>query len=98
MEQREAERQTDRQRQRDREKERQRETETKSNSNSNTLILKDSSVKLIWTHLRTNPCYTISTTIRQTDIISTNKQLINAVSLSSYNCAKTSRGRKREGD
>ena len=32
----------------------------------------------------------ISTTVPQTDIISTNKQLINAVSQSSYRCAQTS--------
>ena len=39
----------------------------------------------------------ISTTIPQTDIISTNKQLINAVSQSSYKCAETSE-RERERD
>ena len=42
----------------------------------------------------------ISTTIPQTDIISTNKQLINAVSQSSYKCAEISeseRERERPG-
>ena len=50
------------------------ETEKYENSNSKTLILKDSSVRSIWTCLTASPCYTtttlISTTIPQTDIIS----------------------------
>ena len=67
-----------------------RQTETErqrqnSNSNSKTLILKDSSVRSIWTYLTASPCYTantklIHTTVPQTSIISTIKQLINAVS------------------
>ena len=61
-------RETDRQRQRDREREtetdretdRQRETEN-SISNSKTLILKDSSIRFIWTCLIASPCYTAKT-------------------------------------
>ena len=54
-----------------------------SNSNSKTLILKDSSGRSIWTYLTASPCLintNINTTIPQTNIISTIKQLINAVS------------------
>ena len=67
---RQTDRQTDRdiqrQRQRDRDREteteRQRETETETdNSNSKTLILKDSSVRSIWTYLTASPCYTTNT-------------------------------------
>ena len=61
---RERERQTDRQRQKDR----QTETETKTdrqregeNSNSKTLILKNSSVRSIWTYGTASPCYTTNT-------------------------------------
>ena len=32
-----------------------------SNSNSKTLILKDSSVRFIWTYLTASPCYTTNT-------------------------------------
>ena len=53
-----------------------------SNSNSNTFIMKGSSVRSIWIYL--------TAIILQTDIISTNKQLITAVSQSSYKCAETS--------
>ena len=53
------------------------------NSNLKTLILKDSSVRPIWTYLTPSPCYTIP----QTDFTSTNKQLINDVSPRSYKCA-----------
>ena len=35
--------------------------ELKSNSNSKTLILKDSSVRSIWTYLTASPCYTTNT-------------------------------------
>ena len=62
---------------RERETERQRETEEeKENSNTNTLILKESSVRSILTYLRLQPVLQtqISTTILQTDILSTNKQ------------------------
>ena len=48
--------------------ERERETETETdrqtdrqNSNSKTLILKDSSVRSIWTYLTASPCYTTNT-------------------------------------
>ena len=80
----ERERETERQADRDRE-----------SSNSKSLTLKDSSVRSIWTYLTASPCYTtntklISTTIPRTDIIRTNKQLINAVSQSSFKSAETS--------
>ena len=43
-------------------RERQRETErARENSNSKTLLLKDSSVKSIWTYLTASPCYTPNT-------------------------------------
>ena len=64
---------------------------TNLNSNSKALILKDSSVRCIWTNLTASPCPTktqISTTELQTYIISTNKQLVNAVSLSCYKYAE----------
>ena len=48
-------------------------------SNSKTLILKDSSIRSIWTYLTANPCHTTNTTIPQTNI-SMIKPLINAVS------------------
>ena len=87
------ERETDRQTDRDREqRDKERETDRK-NSNSKTLILKDSSVRSIWTYLTASPCILqtqISTTILQTDIISTNKQLINVVSQTSYKRPETS--------
>ena len=56
-----------------------------SNSNSKTLILKDSSVRSIWTYLTPSPCYTTDTnkhekTTNKYYNISTIKQLINAVS------------------
>ena len=47
---RETDRRTDRQTDRDRE-----------NSKSKTLILKDSSVRSIWTYLTASPCYTTNT-------------------------------------
>ena len=47
-----------RERERDRERERERE---KSNSNSKTLILKESSVRSIWTYLTASPCCTTNT-------------------------------------
>ena len=52
-----------------------------SNSNSKTLILKDSSVRSIWTYLTARPCYTTNTNKHHiaTNIISTIKQLINTV-------------------
>ena len=53
------------------------------NSNSKTLIFKDSSVRSIWTYLTASPCTLqtqINMTIPHTNIISTIKQLINAVS------------------
>ena len=61
------------------------------NSNSKTLILKDSSVRSIWTCLTASPCYAKNTNkhVNTTDII-TNKQLINAISQSSYKYAETS--------
>ena len=49
---------------RERERERERETERqrdRENSNSKTLILKDSSVRSIWTYLTASPCYTTKT-------------------------------------
>ena len=55
------ERKRDRERQRDtggEERERERERE---NSNSKTVILKDSSVRSIWTSLTPSPCYTTNT-------------------------------------
>ena len=53
---------TDRQRQTDRLTDRQRQTERqRENSNSKTLILKDSSVRSIWTYLTASPCYTTNT-------------------------------------
>ena len=51
----------ERERERDRETERQRDRE---NSNSKTLILKDSSVRSIWTYLTASPCYTTKTNKR----------------------------------
>ena len=48
------------------------------NSNSKTLILKDSSVRSIWTYLTASPCYTTNKNKHdntQTNIISTIKQL-----------------------
>ena len=61
-----------------------REEGERENSNSKTLILKDNSVRSIWTYLQASPCYTANThtkntTIPQTNIISMIKQLINAV-------------------
>ena len=55
---RERDRETETDRQREREREREREN---SNENSKTLILKDSSVRSIWTYLTANPCYTTNT-------------------------------------
>ena len=57
---RERQRETERQRDRDTERERQRHREN-SNSNSKTLILKDSSVRSVWTYLTDSPCYTTDT-------------------------------------
>ena len=59
-----------RERERERERERQthRHTDTQThreNSNSKTLILKDSSVRSIWTYLTASPCY--STNISKHD-------------------------------
>ena len=50
-------------------------------SNSKTLILKDSSIRSIWTYLTASPSYTTNTNKHDytTDIINTNKQLVNAV-------------------
>ena len=67
----------------------------RGDSNSKTLILKDSSVRSIWPYLTASPCYStntgqVSTTIPETDSISTNTLLMNAVSQSSYKCAETS--------
>ena len=45
---------------RDRERMRMRQNE-RENSNSKTLILKDSSVRSIWTYLTASPCYTTNT-------------------------------------
>ena len=70
-----------------------REGERERTPNSKNFILKDSSVRSIWIYLTASPCYTTntdSTTIPQTYIISTNMQLINAVSQSSHKCAETS--------
>ena len=58
--QRQTQRDTDRQTDRDRVTERERERE-RENSNSNTLILKNSSVRSIWTYLTASPCYTTNT-------------------------------------
>ena len=71
----------------------QRGRERERTPNSKNFILKDSSVRSIWIYLTASPCYTTntdSTTIPQTYIISTNMQLINAVSQSSHKCAETS--------
>ena len=67
-------RQTDSQRDRQTDKQTDRQTETdnrqtdrekrdtqRENSNSKTLILKDNSVRSIWTYLTASPCYTINT-------------------------------------
>ena len=63
-----------------------------SNSNSKTLMLKDSSVRSIWTYVTASLCHT--TNINKhgytTYIISTNKQLVNAVSQTYYKRAGTS--------
>ena len=73
LRERERGRQTDRQTDRQTETERNRQTETdrhrqtqtekseNSNSNAKTLILKDSSVRSIWTYLTASPCYTTNT-------------------------------------
>ena len=70
------------------------------------LILKDSSVRRIWTYLIASPCYTTNTNkhgYTTKNIVSMNKQLLNAVSQSSYKCAETSElnffhgHREREG-
>ena len=59
------------------------------NSNSKTLTIKDSSVRSIWTYLTASPCFTTNTNKHNyTTNISTNKQLINAVSQRSCKCAK----------
>ena len=47
--------------------------------NLKTLILKDSSIRSIWTYLTASPCYTTNMTTLQINIITTIKQLINAV-------------------
>ena len=81
-------RRRERDEEREREKERERQTDRQTDrqtENSKTLIVKDSSVRSIWTYLTASPCYTantklINTTVPQTSIISTIKQLINAVS------------------
>ena len=68
-----------------------REGERERTPNSKIFILKDSSVRSIWIYLTASPCYTTntdSTTIPQTYIISTNMQLINAVSQSSTSVQK----------
>ena len=80
-----------------------REREREENSNSKTLILKDSSVRSIWTYLTASPCYTTNTNKHDYTtniiIITTSKQLINTVSDSSYKRAKTSeRERQRQAD
>ena len=62
------ERQTERQRQRDKEN---------SNSSSKTLILKDSSVRSIWTYLIAGPCYATNTNKHD---YSTNKLLLARIS------------------
>ena len=54
------ERERERETERDRDRDRQRETETET-ENSKTLILKDSSVRSIWTYLTASPCYTTNT-------------------------------------
>ena len=53
---RERERERDEREERERERERERELETRK-----LLILKDSSVRSIWTYLTANPCYTTNT-------------------------------------
>ena len=63
---RQTDRPTDRQRQRHRERQRDRETERErerenSNLNSKTLILKDSSIRSIWTYLTASPCSSTNT-------------------------------------
>ena len=81
----EKERERERESQRDeRERERPPDRQTdreNSNSNSKTLILKDSSVRFIGISLTASPLYTTNTSKHNTrNIISTIKQLINAVS------------------
>ena len=62
----------------------------RENSNSKSLILKDSSVRSTWTyHLTASPCYTANTN-KHNYTISTNKQLINAVTQCSYKYAEIS--------
>ena len=61
-----------------------------SNSNSKTLILKDSSIRSIWTYLTASPCYSTNTSKHDDTTNRYYKQLINAVSQSSYTCAETS--------
>ena len=61
-------------------RERERERELKVELELKTLIVRDSSARSIWTYLTASSCYItnttlISTTILQTDTISTNKQL-----------------------
>ena len=69
----------------------------KERENSKTLILKDSSVRPIWTYLTASPCYTTNTNKHDntTNIISTIKQWINAVSQRQTD-RQTDRHRDRE--
>ena len=56
-------------------------------------MLRDFSVRSIWTYLTAILAILqtqISTTLLHADIISTNKQLVNAISQSFYKCAETS--------
>ena len=57
---RERERETETERQRQRQRQRHRDTE-RENSNSKTVILKDSTVRSIWTYLKASSCYTTNT-------------------------------------
>ena len=65
----------------------------KKKQNSKTLILKDSSVRSIWTYLTASPCCTTNTNKHDYTVnryYKHDKQLINAVSQSSYKCAEKS--------
>ena len=71
----------------------------REDENSKTLTLKDSCVRSIWTYLTASHYYTTITNTNKhayaTNIISMNKQLINAVSQSSYKHAETLEMRER---
>ena len=67
-----------------------------------TSILKDSSVRSIWTYVTASPCYTANKNkhdyATNRYYKSANKQLVNAVSQSCYRETESERERERERD